>query len=111
MEAENTYAVGYDPHDYHASWASFKDTTGTGMMMIVNGYPDETDPIRMVWGQEVDLPGVPANVFSDEAPYPMFANVDNVDLRIGDVHVKNSAEEICVMFEVTATRRPSLRAG
>ncbi len=95
MYAENTYAIGDDPRDYHSEWASFGDhTTGTGMMMIVNGFPLEELPIRIVWGQEVNLPAA----FSAVKTYPMFANGDS---RIGDVLVKNSAEEICVEFVVT----------
>ena len=35
---EGTYGVGTDPSLYHSLWSSFGDhTTGTGLMMIVNG--------------------------------------------------------------------------
>lgn len=94
MQAENTYAIGYDPADYHRDWESFGDHSNRhGMMMIVNGSPYEGNP-TLVWGQEVNLPAM----FSDAFTYRMFANVD---WEVGEVRVKNSADEICVEFVVT----------
>jgi len=45
---EGTYGVGTDASLYHVSWSSFGDhTTGTGLMMIVNG---DTQANAEVWG-------------------------------------------------------------
>jgi hypothetical protein len=44
LQGEGLYAVGYNPYDYHASWASYGDhTSGTGKMMIVNGAGSPVD--------------------------------------------------------------------
>ncbi|MCU0963141.1 MAG: putative Ig domain-containing protein, partial [Pirellulaceae bacterium] len=49
------FAVGRDPSGYHGQWAQFGDhTTGTGLMMIING---ATASDGVVWEQ--DVPVVP----------------------------------------------------
>lgn len=46
---ETKYYVGTNPRNHHASWASFGDhTTGSGLMMIVNG---DTTIGSLVWRQ------------------------------------------------------------
>ncbi len=58
---EGTYAVGPDPHDYHANWSSITDHSGNGNMLIVNGSNDTTINI---WCQTIDVGANTDYVFS-----------------------------------------------
>ena len=50
---ENTYAIGTDPADFHDNTYSYGDhTTGTGLMMIVNG---PTTANQVIWQETVTV--------------------------------------------------------
>ena len=94
---EFMYTISTNPSQYHSYWGpGFGDhTTGTGSMMIVNGTPTATEPKALVWGQIVNLPGVPDNALSNEISFDLFAGQN---MLVGKVLVKNSLSKVCVKF-------------
>ena len=100
LQPPSVYAVGTNPSLYHSSWSSFGDhTSGTGKMMIVNGTTSTSEPKALVWGQNgITLPAVPSDAFSDAETYPLYAGQDWL---VGEVLVKNSADQVCVKFVIT----------
>lgn len=90
------YGVGTNPNDYHSSWASFGDnTSGSGMMMIVNA--SNTDPTKIVWGQNVTLPECTPTAI--ESRFPLYAGQT---ILVGEVLVKSENEQVCVKFVLNA---------
>jgi hypothetical protein len=64
LYGEQRYAITTDPQINHAGGASYGDhTTGSGLMMAVNGSPDPGD---VIWGQTIS---VAANRLHDFAVY------------------------------------------
>jgi hypothetical protein len=102
LQPASVYTVGFDPNDYHSAWTSFGDhTSGAGQMMIVNGTTSTSEPKALVWGQTgIVLPAVPSDAFSDVGSYPLYAGQDWL---VGEVLVKNSADQVCVKFVITDT--------
>lgn len=75
------YGIGEDPYDYHNSWVSFGDhTSGTGMMMIVNA--SNTDPTKVVWGQDITIPAF------DPTPITEITLYAGQHMDAGDVLIK-----------------------
>ena len=95
-----TYTIHTDPALAHGYWGSFKDhTSGTGNMMIVNGNTNEIStyipypvsaPVK-VWGQTITLSPVTTSV----------ELMAGQTWNIGDVLVKNDADNIYVKFMLT----------
>jgi hypothetical protein len=81
------YGVGDNPFDYHSSWASFGDhTSGTGMMMIVNA--SNTDPTKVVWGQDITIPAF------DPTPITEVTLYAGQHMDAGDVLIKYVAGHV-----------------
>ncbi|MDQ6788114.1 MAG: hypothetical protein M3033_15020 [Acidobacteriota bacterium] len=83
---ETTYYVGANPRTYHPSWASFGDhTTGSGLMMIVNG---DTTVGSSVWKQSnISVTRNTAYDFSVWAASSYFQNPAVLDIYINSVLV------------------------